>query len=142
MTGGASLLERFRRTAGVPEAVGEDPANELIPVFAALDEIEREADRLRQRARERAERTLSLADAEAEQIRARWRRRADAERIRSETERRRAALEEAHSTEEAAQAAAARLRERGLARVPTAVERVMADILETRNGHGRQLDRG
>ena len=43
----ASWLERFRRPAAVPEAAGESVAAELMPVFAALDEIEEAAARVR-----------------------------------------------------------------------------------------------
>lgn len=131
MRAGPGLLERFRRTAGVPAAVADEPASELVPLLAVLDEIEAEAARLVGDARAAAERTLAAADAEAERVLERARARADAERARTQAERTRAAEEAARTVEAAAQVEADELRERGLARVPAAVERVLATVLES-----------
>lgn len=129
MKGVSSLLERFRRPAGVPAAASDEPASELVPVFAVLDEIEAELDVLRAAAREHAERLLASADAEAEQIRERARRQADTERERTERELRLAAAADTRAAVAAAEAEAQGLRERGLARVPAAVDRILADVL-------------
>lgn len=128
MSAGRSLLERFRRTAGVPAAAAEDLRAELLPVLAVLSEIDAEADRLREEARARARRRLADADAQAEQLLARARTQAEAERTRAEVERRSAESERVHAAEVAATDAADALRRRGLAKVPRYVERVLADV--------------
>ena len=56
-----SVLERFRRAAAVPAAAGDTVEAELMPVFAALDEIEAEAAQIRADARAEAERRLARA---------------------------------------------------------------------------------
>lgn len=127
--GSSNLLERFRRTAGVPAAASDEPASELVPLFAVLDEIEAEAEQLRAAARERAARVLAAADAEVEQIHARARRQAEVERVRTERERRSAGANDARAALAAAEEEARRLRERGLARVPAVVDRVLAELL-------------
>jgi hypothetical protein len=95
----ASRLERFRRPAAVPEAASEELDAELMPVFAALDEIEAEASRMREDAEHEATRRIDAAAVQAEEILARWQRRAEAERARAEAERREAIATEAHAIE-------------------------------------------
>jgi hypothetical protein len=63
-----SLLERFRRSAGVPAVVGAELSAELAPVFAALDGIELEVARLRERAQASAVARLQEADEEVAHI--------------------------------------------------------------------------
>jgi hypothetical protein len=63
-----SLLERFRRSAGVPASVGVELAAELAPVFAALDAIEIEVARLRGRAEASAVARLQQVDEEVAHI--------------------------------------------------------------------------
>ena len=88
----AALLERFRRLGGppgapaiglgVPGRPGEAVAAELAPVFAAIDRIEAECDRLEARAADEAARLRAEADAGCERIRADGRASAEAERRR------------------------------------------------------------
>lgn len=59
-----SLLERFRRNAGVPASVGGEISGELAPVFAALDEVERELMRKRRETEESAARRLQKTEEE------------------------------------------------------------------------------
>jgi hypothetical protein len=125
-------LERFRRPAGVPAAAGEGVGPELTPVFAALDEIERAAEAVRQRtARDVAER-LEAAHVEAEHVRRTWERRAEAERERAEAERRAELRAEAQAIEAAAQLEAERVHAIGLQRLPSLVTAVVAAITEER----------
>ncbi len=74
------ILERFRRSSGVPAGVGDEALAELAPVFAALDEIEREAALPRERSQQMAARRLHEAREEAHAILADARNRADMER--------------------------------------------------------------
>lgn len=126
----ANWLERFRRPAGVPAAASEELDSELMPVLAALDEIEEEAKRLRGEAEREAARRLDAASVRAERDLARWQRRAEVERARAETERREAIASEARSIELEGEAEAVRLRERGLERIPALVGSVIACLTE------------
>jgi len=128
----ASWLERFRRPAAVPEAASEELDSELMPVFAALDEIETEATRMREEADHEAARRIDAAAAQAEEILARWRRRAEVERARAEAERRDEIATEAHAIEVEAEIEAERLRRRGHERIPALVDEVIAHITEER----------
>jgi vacuolar-type H+-ATPase subunit H len=74
-----AFLERFRRTGGVPAAVGGELTSELAPVFAALDGLEHEVAVLRAAAEEAAARHAHEADEEAERIMAEARERAESE---------------------------------------------------------------
>lgn len=125
-------LERFRRPAGVPAAAGDDLAPELMPVFAALDEVERAAEAVRRDAEREVAERIDAARREAERVRAKWERRADAERARAEAERRAALTAEARAIEEAAQREAERLRVTGLQRMPSLVDAVVLAISEDR----------
>jgi flagellar biosynthesis/type III secretory pathway protein FliH len=62
------ILERFRRSAGVPAAASDDLAAELAPLFAALDAIDAEAAEMRRVARRRAATIADEAQVEIEQI--------------------------------------------------------------------------
>jgi hypothetical protein len=124
----AAWLERFRRPAAVPEAASEELDAELMPVFAALDEIESEAARLREEADREATRRIDAAGLEAEQIVQRWQRRAEIERVRTEEEQRAAMATQAHAIEVAAESEAERLRRRGRERIPLLVAEVIGCI--------------
>ena len=123
-------LERFRRPAAVPAAASEELDSELMPVFAALDEIEEEARRLREEAEREAARRVDAASVQAERALARWQHRAEAERARAEVERREAIASEAQASEAEAETEAERLRARGLERIPALVAEVVACITE------------
>ena len=125
-----SWLERFRRAAAVPAAVGDDLEAELMPVFAALAELEREAEGLRAAAVHDGERRRAAAAAEAERILVEARRNAAAERARAEEERRCAATSEAAAIEAAGRAEAERVAARGRERLPALV----ADVVRSLDG--------
>ncbi len=122
------ILDRFRRAAAVPAAVGDDLAHELAPLLAALDTIEAESELVRARAADTAERRLAAARAEAAGVSARARQRAEAERRRAEAAHRRAREAEAHALLTAAEGEAERIRERGSARAPELVDAVVACV--------------
>jgi hypothetical protein len=124
----SSLLDRFRRSAAVPAAADEAVEAELVPVFAALDEIEDESRRLLEEAGEEAERRMAAGAADAEEILERWRRRAEEERIRAESERRRAAAERVRAIEAAGEAEARDVRARGFERIPALLQEVLACV--------------
>lgn len=123
-----SWLERFRRAAAVPAAAGDDLEAELMPVFAALAELEREAEGLRSQAVQEGERRRAAASSEAERILVEARRSAAAERARAEEERRRAATSEAAAIEAAGRAEAERVSARGRERLPGLVSDVVASL--------------
>lgn len=125
-----SLLERFRRSAGVPASVGVDLSAELAPVFAALDEIERELERVREKSRAETVRRLQEADEEARRMLDETRKRAVLER----DETFRLVLKEADAQLEgvARQAAgeAESIRATGGERMSALVAEVLARVLE------------
>ncbi|HEU6444377.1 MAG TPA: hypothetical protein VFL61_04895 [Gaiellaceae bacterium] len=125
----SNWLDRFRRP-GVPAAASEELDAELLPVFATLDEIEQEAAAIRIEADAEAARRVEAAALEAERILVRWRREAEAERVRAEADRREAVASEARSIELRAEAEAAELRERGLERMPALVATVLMCLQE------------
>lgn len=127
----SNWLDRFRRP-GVPAAASEELDAELLPVFATLDEIEQEAAAIRIEADAEAARRVEAAALEAERILTRWRREAEAERVRAEADRREAVASEARSIELRAEAEAAELRERGLERMPALVATVLTCLQEDR----------
>jgi hypothetical protein len=125
-----SLLERFRRSAGMPAAVGADLGSELAPVFAALDDIEREVARLRARSEAAAAARLQEADEAAERILAEARQLAAKEReVELETVLQRTDAEAEAIVAQAA-AAAEVTRKRGDERLPALVTEVLARVLQ------------
>ena len=124
----SAILDRFRRGAGVPAAVGDELVSELATVFAALDEAEEDADRIRAEARRRGEGSLARARAEAARIEADGRRRADAERERAQADRRRAVEEELRSLVQAADEEARRIEALAEERMPGLVDAVVACV--------------
>jgi len=127
----AGFLERFRRSAGVPAAVGGEAATELAPVFAALDEIEHEVAALRERSDAAAARRLHEADEEAQQIVAEARERAAAERDEALRAGLQAAEVEADAILLRAEADASAVRKTGEQRLPALVTEVLVRVLET-----------
>jgi hypothetical protein len=131
----SAWLERFRRppgvpTAGVPRSATEELETELTPVFAELDEFDAEAARLREDASRMAARRIEAAARDAEHVLADWRRRADAERVRAETERRKALARAAREAEVEAERVAAVARESRRAQIPGLVEKALALLRE------------
>jgi hypothetical protein len=126
----SAILDRFRRGAGVPAAVGDELVSELASVFATLDEAEEEADRIRAEARRRGEERLARARVDAERIEAGGRRRADAERNRAQVERRRAVEDELRSLVQAAEEEARRVEANAETRIPELVDAVVACVEE------------
>lgn len=124
----STILDRFRRAAAVPAGVGDDLARELAPVFAALDAIEAECERVRADAAEAAERRVAAARAESAVVSARSREHAEQVRTETEAERRRAREREAHALRAEAEAEAGRIRERGAAAMPELVAAVVACV--------------
>jgi hypothetical protein len=123
-----TILDRFRRAAAVPAAAGDELARELAPLFAALDAVEREGDKLRAQAERAAERRLAQARADAARIGARAQEDAEAERARAEAAARRAAADESGSLLAAAEAEATRIGEAAAARAPELVREVVACV--------------
>jgi hypothetical protein len=126
----ASILDRFRRPAGVPAAAAEDIAAELTPVFAALEELEEEAKTIRDDAAREAEQLLAAAEARSAEILAAWGQRAQAEGARMESDCERAAATQVEAAEAAGREQAQRLRERGHRRMPGLVAEVVACVKE------------
>lgn len=126
----SSLLDRFRRSSGVPAAVSDDLEAELVPVFAALEAVEAEAAQIRESARVEADRRREAAAAQAERLLVAARRRAEAERTRAEALRREATTSEALAVEAAAQAEAERIRAAGGQRIPALVDEILRSLVE------------
>ena len=117
----STILDRFRRAAAVPAGVGDDLARELAPVFAALDEIESECDRVRADAVATAERRVAADSAWSRQA-------AETARVEAEAERRRALEEEAPRLRREAEAEARRVRAQGETRLAELVDAVVACV--------------
>jgi len=127
----SALLERFRRTAGVPAVPAEDFELELAPVFAALEELEADARRLRDHGTAEAAERLAAGRVERERITSGWRPLVEAERAGVAAARRAAAEDEAHSIVARAHVEADGLRERGRQRIPPLVDSVLACVRGT-----------
>ena len=124
------ILERFHGTAGVPAAVGEETALELVPVFAALDAFERQAAEARRHAEAMAAHRLYEAEEGVKEILAAARSVADSERGDALKAGLRAADVEASQIVARAEADARRIDERGRMRVPALVDVIVARVLE------------
>jgi vacuolar-type H+-ATPase subunit H len=122
------ILERFRRGAGVPVTAVADVAAELAPVFAALDEIEAEAERRREAARRRAQARIRTASDEAEQLSAFYRERAEAAYATAVERSRRAAEEQTQALLAEAEDEARRIHLDGEARLPGLVAAVLSKL--------------
>ena len=126
----AGFLERFRRSAGVPAAVGGEAATELAPVFAALDEIEQEVTALREHSDAAAARRLHDADEKAQRIVAEGHERATAERDEALKAGLQAAEVEADAILRRAERDATAIRKNGEERLPALVTEVLTRVLE------------
>jgi vacuolar-type H+-ATPase subunit H len=124
----STILDRFRRAAAVPAGVADDLTRELAPVFAALDSIESECERVLAEATEAAERRLAAVRAENAVVSARSREHAEAVRTETEAERRRVREQEAHALRAEAEAEAEAIRERGEGAIPELVAAVVACV--------------
>jgi hypothetical protein len=122
------LLDRFRRTAGVPATVGDALEAELEPVFASLEEIEVEASRVREEATADATQRLDEAEAESARIAAGWKELAERERAWLTAEVREASEQEARRLLAAARDEAERVRIHGHERVPELVNSALACV--------------
>ncbi len=103
---------------------------ELAPVFAALDEIEREVAALRERSNAAAARRLREADEEAQRVVAAGRERAEAERDDALAAGLQAADAEADALAPARAGGRAAIRTSGEERLPALVAEVLARVLE------------
>jgi len=124
------FLERFRRTGGVPAAVGDEALTELAPVFAALDAIEREVAELRERSREAGARHAREAEEEVEMVLAEARSRAESEREDAYLAGLRAADADAARIVEAARREADAIVRDGRERLPRLLDLVLERVLE------------
>jgi hypothetical protein len=120
-TGGGSLrriLDRFRRTSGVPAAVAEDLAAELAPLFTLLDRIEQEAEAIREDAERRIASTHSETAEEVEAILTDAAHQAEAERAEVAKAARREAGARSRALAAAGAREADRIRTTGRSRIP------------------------
>jgi vacuolar-type H+-ATPase subunit H len=124
------FLERFRRSGGVPVAVGGEVTTELAVVLAALDGLEREAEELRARSEADSARRIQEAEQETERILVEARERAESERDDALTAGLRAADATVAGVVAQAEADAERIREAGAQRLPDLVAEVLARVLE------------
>ena len=124
------FLERFRGTRGVPAAVGEEAASELVPVFAALDAFELEAAAAREHTERVAAHRRFKAEEGAKEILAVAKSLADSERGDALKAGLRAADVQASQLVAEAEADARRIGETGRARLPGLVDEVVARVLE------------
>jgi hypothetical protein len=123
-----TILYRFRRAAAVPTTAGDELARELAPVFAALDAIEEDGEKLRAETAHAVEKRLAGARAEAARIGAQAREAAAAARARTEAEARRTASRESEELLAAAADEGRRRAEAGSARIPKVVQDVVACV--------------
>jgi vacuolar-type H+-ATPase subunit H len=124
------LLERLRRTGGVPAAAGDDLGAELAPVFAALDELERRAAAVRSASEAGRAHLEAETGEEIERIMAEARARADAERDEALRAGLRAADAEAAAIVRQGELEAERIRDVGATRVPDVAAAAVERILE------------
>lgn len=124
------FLERFRGSSGVPATVGDEALAELAPVFAALDELERDASAVRRRSEHMATRRLHEAREEATAILADARGRADSERGDALKAGLRAADVAAAELVANAEREADRIERAGAQRIPAFAREVVERVLE------------
>ena len=120
-----SFLDRFRRVAGVPAAVTDDIAAELAPLFAALDDLDREAAEIERSVAEGAAGKAHRAIEEIQQILSDAAGQAEAERADAIKAGRRSAEAEAATIIRAAEIEADRIRGEGRQRLPALVAEVV-----------------
>ena len=120
-----AILDRFRRSAGVPAAASDDLSAELAPLFSALDSVDAEAGTVRTAARRRAAAIAEEAQAEIERILSAAKEQAEGERIEAIEAGRRAAEMEAQAVEASALREAEEVGRIGRARIPPLVAEVL-----------------
>ena len=120
-----SVLDRFRRVAGVPAAARDDVAAELAPLFLALDGLETEAAGIERSATEAGAGRAHAVGEEVQQILRDAAGQAEAERADAIKAGRRVAEAEAAATVRAAEAEAERVRAEGRRRLPALVAEVL-----------------
>jgi hypothetical protein len=125
-----SLLERFRRNAGVPASVGGELSAELAPVFALLDEIEREVALLRARSEAGALARLHETDEEAAGILSEARRLSAEERVAELRFVLHGARTECDMIRREAEARAEAVRRAGAERLPELIAAVVGRVRE------------
>jgi len=126
----SGFLERFRRSGGVPAAVGGELSSELAPVFAALDGLEREVAELRRRRETATARRTQQTDEEVERILAEARGRAESEQDDAFQAGVHVAVDEAARIGADAEREAEGIVERGRERVPALVAEILEHVLE------------
>jgi vacuolar-type H+-ATPase subunit H len=126
----SGFLERFRRSAGVPAAAGDDVAAELAPVFATLDRIEGEAAEIRRRADVTAAQRLQETEEQVQSILAEARQRADLERDDALKAGGRVADAEVAAILEQAERRAQGVKDAGELRLPALAADVLKRVLE------------
>jgi Skp family chaperone for outer membrane proteins len=124
----ASILDRFRRAAGVPAAAVDDIAAEVAPVFAALEQVEAEAQTILASAVEQARHIRADAEARAATLHAACDERARAEYARAESESEHASHTRLEAVEVEARQEAELLRREGRLRMAELVEEVVACV--------------
>ncbi len=120
-----AILDRFRRSAGVPATASDDLSAELAPLFHALDAVEAGAGEVRATALRRAGAIAEEAQAEIEQILSDAREQAEAERVAAIEAGRRAADAEAQAIEAGALREAEEIGRIGRARIAPLVAEVL-----------------
>jgi hypothetical protein len=123
-----TILERYRRPAAVPEVVADELAGELAPVFAALDELAGEAERIRADARRRAQSRLQAARDQAVAVLGDAAAQAETERAEAAAAGREASQVMMDELLAASEAEAARTRELAGDRIPGLVAAVLACV--------------
>lgn len=101
---------------------------ELAPVFASLEQFEREAQAVQSASSREAESRLEHAREQAARISATWREEAEAERARAAEERRRRSRDEARTVEAEGRAEADRIRREASARMADLIEEILACV--------------
>ncbi|MGZ4400293.1 MAG: hypothetical protein ACXVYM_05425, partial [Gaiellaceae bacterium] len=119
------ILDRFRRSAGVPSTVSDDLSAELEPLFLALDSVEAEAGSIRTTALRRAAAIADEAQDEIEQILSDGKEHAEAERAEAIKVSRRAAEVEARAIEARARTEAERIERIGRTRIASLLTEVL-----------------
>lgn len=123
-----AILDRFRRSGGVPATVGGDLSAELAPVFRALELVEAEADEIRATAQQRTAAIAADTQAETERILADARAQADAERAEAIKTGRRAAEAEMRGIEARARDEAVEIERVGRTRIAPLVAEILRCI--------------
>ena len=140
MPGTRDLLRRFRRIAAPPGRAAsatvpvDRPSElsvELAAVFAAMDEIDEEIERMEREARVEMEQILAEGRASAERILAEAQERAEVVRSEAAASRRRSREEEISSMLSVAEQEAGEITGRSVARIEVGVARIMDALMDS-----------